>query len=88
VSGNSTASASLSNETIGFFLLLGNTICMAVYVLIQKRFIFKSKTSRWKKYPIMVTAWSYGFGAFAMGLSTIYFYQHPDQFVLPGTVCC
>jgi drug/metabolite transporter (DMT)-like permease len=85
VSGNSTASASLSNETIGFFLLLGNTICMAVYVLIQKRFIFKSKTSRWKKYPIMVTAWSYGFGAFAMGLSTIYFYQHPDQFVLPGT---
>ena len=34
----------------------------------------------------MVTAWSYGFGAVAMGLATIYYYNHPDQFVLPGKV--
>ena len=27
-SGNSTAPVSLSNETIGFFLLIGNTVCM------------------------------------------------------------
>ena len=42
--------------------------------------------ARWKSYPIMVTAWSYGFGAVAMGLATIYYYKHPDQFVLPGKV--
>ena len=42
--------------------------------------------ARWKSYPIMVTAWSYGFGAVAMGLATIYYYNHPDQFVLPGKV--
>jgi hypothetical protein len=44
-----------------------------MYVLIQKRFIFKAPNSRWKDYPVGTTAFSYFFGAMFMGLASLYY---------------
>lgn len=58
-------SADAKNKLLGIIFLLINCSCMAVYVLLQKRFIFnKSKEhkmdphdlGRWTSFPISVTA--------------------------------
>lgn len=50
------------NQLLGTFFLIGNCICMSVYVLLQKKFIFAEnelgdKVSKWCDYPIHVTAY-------------------------------
>ena len=58
---------------LGEILLLGNCTCMAVYILIQKRYVFNNHASdSWKNTPINVTAWSYMFGALFMGVASVY----------------
>ena len=43
----------------------------------------------WKTQPIYVTAYSYAFGTFFMGLSSLYYVgtKHFDEFVISGEVC-
>ena len=67
-------SAAKSNAIFsGELLLLANCTCMAVYVLIQKKYIFQNKDSdTWRDKPINVTAWSYMFGAMFMALASVY----------------
>jgi drug/metabolite transporter (DMT)-like permease len=51
-----------SGEVQGYLYILGSCICMAVYYIFQKPLC--------KKYPpLSLTAWSYFFGAFIMGLA-------------------
>ena len=58
---------------LGEVLLLLNCLCMACYVLIQKKYIFNNNASdTWKHTPINVTAWSYMFGAIFMSIASIY----------------
>eukprot|EP00040_Diaphanoeca_grandis_P030306 m.178966 g.178966 ORF g.178966 m.178966 type:complete len:422 (+) comp31953_c7_seq1:329-1594(+) len=60
--GGSTAAA-------GGMLSLLNTVLFAMYVTIQKKYIFMRGAPlkhRWGEYPVYVTAWSYGFGAMYM----------------------
>ena len=58
---------------LGELLLLANCTCMAVYVLIQKKYIFRNNDAdSWRDKPINVTAWSYMFGAMFMALASIY----------------
>jgi drug/metabolite transporter (DMT)-like permease len=50
------------NQILGTAFLIGNCLCMSVYILIQKKFIFAvdedgEKISRWGDYPIHTTAY-------------------------------
>ncbi|EDO32650.1 predicted protein, partial [Nematostella vectensis] len=69
-----------SSEALGYVFLLGNTLCMSVYVLIQKRFIFNVEDSTWRSKPVTVTAWSYMFGAMFMALASLYYVNKPEKF--------
>jgi len=62
-----------------------NTHIQAIYVLIQKKFIFNSHDCKWKHYPVMITAYSYFFGMIFMGLSTTYFAAtgRGEEFTVP-----
>ncbi len=66
----------LSAWLVGQFsrdFLMQYYLFQAIYVIVQKRFIFDVPNSRWRKYPIYVTAYSYFFGAVFMGIGTIYY---------------
>ena len=69
---------------LGEIMLLANCSCMAMYVLIQKRWIFQNDgPGSWKDKPINVTAWSYMFGASFMALASgIVATQNPKVFDL------
>lgn len=69
-----------SGNFLGYIFLLGNTLCMSVYILLQKRFIFNQEDSPWKTKPLTVTAWSYLFGALFMGLASLYYVNQPEKF--------
>jgi len=63
-----------NQQFIGYILLLGNTSCMAIYVLLQKRFLYvegKNGEEKTLYPPITATAYSYGVGTLLMGLSCI-----------------
>ena len=65
------SSTAAAHVLFGEFLLLGNCTCMAVYVLIQKKYIFNNhQEGSWRHQPINVTAWSYMFGALFMALTS------------------
>ena len=67
------SSVTYSDKIIfGIVFLFANTICMAIFILIQKRYIFE-RSERWAKYPVSVTAWCYCFGALCMGLASFYY---------------
>ncbi|XP_065919166.1 uncharacterized protein [Dysidea avara] len=67
---------------LGYVFHLGNTFCMALYVLLQKKFVFM-KNSPWAKLPVSVTMWCYLFGSISMGLASIYYCKQPEEFKLP-----
>jgi len=48
----------------------------------QKKFIFNKTNSRWRDFPINVTAWSYFFGAISMGLASLYYVNKPEKFFI------
>jgi len=70
-----------SDRSIGMLCLLGNTLVMAIYLILQKEVL--------KKYPpISVTGWAYMIGAVFMGLTTLYYagepvYQINQKVILP-----
>lgn len=64
----------VSLQLAGYACLFGNTLCIALCVLIQKRFIFNSETSEWRAHPIYVTAYSYLFGVLGMALASTYYF--------------
>eukprot|EP00056_Hartaetosiga_gracilis_P004941 m.79744 g.79744 ORF g.79744 m.79744 type:complete len:202 (-) comp11987_c0_seq6:83-688(-) len=64
-----------SQSIVGIIFLVANCSCMAMYVLLQKRFVFgrswedknDDKTlGKWDAYPVHLTAYSYLFGAMIM----------------------
>ena len=67
-------------QFVGYIFLLGNTLSMSVYNLLQKRFIFNKQDSSWKTKPVNVTAWSYLFGAMFMALASLYYVNRPEKF--------
>jgi drug/metabolite transporter (DMT)-like permease len=72
-SGSTNGTSHVSHYLLGCMSLFLNTICMAIYVLVQKRFIFMAPNCRWKEYPVATTAYSYFFGAVFMGLASLYY---------------
>ena len=64
----------------GYIFLLGNTLSMAIYVLLQKKFIFDKEESCWRTKPVTVTAWSYMFGTMFMALASLYYVNKPEKF--------
>ena len=79
-SDHSGSSSSDSVNFVGYIFLLGNTLSMAVYILLQKKFIFDKEDSCWKTKPVTVTAWSYLFGAMFMALASLYYVNKPEKF--------
>eukprot|EP00041_Stephanoeca_diplocostata_P015837 m.304386 g.304386 ORF g.304386 m.304386 type:complete len:234 (+) comp20172_c2_seq35:116-817(+) len=83
-----------SNQTLGAILSLSNTILFAMYVTIQKKYIFSPTGychTRWNEHPIFVTAWSYGFGAVFMILGAILGWVEAGRFrleMLQSVQCC
>eukprot|EP00054_Salpingoeca_dolichothecata_P020226 m.127267 g.127267 ORF g.127267 m.127267 type:complete len:344 (+) comp23536_c0_seq2:77-1108(+) len=71
------------NAVLGNIFLIGNTVCMGLYVVIQKIFVF-NRDSRWIQYPVHLTAWSYLFGAIFMCIASLYFVgrHETDKFKL------
>ena len=67
-------------QFMGYIFLLGNTLSMAVYVLLQKIFIFDKEESCWKTKPVTVTAWSDMFGAMFLALVSLYYVNKPEKF--------
>jgi len=63
-----------SQAFYGYLLLLGNTSSMAIFVLLQKKYLYyKDESGRDISVypPITASAWSYGVGALLMGLAAI-----------------
>jgi drug/metabolite transporter (DMT)-like permease len=71
-----------SQAFIGYLLLLGNTSCMAIYVILQKKYLFtKDKYGKDVSLypPISCSAWAYFFGALSMGIAAVpYSIIHPN----------
>ncbi|EDO32656.1 predicted protein [Nematostella vectensis] len=67
------------DEIIGCCFLLGNTFCMATYILIQKKYVFNNDDSLWKTRPIGVTAWSYLVGALTMAMASMFCLRRPEN---------
>lgn len=74
------AGSSSNIQFMGYIFLLGNTLSMAVYILLQKKFIFDKQDSCWKTKPVTVTAWSYLFGTMFMALASLYYVNKPEKF--------
>ena len=64
----------------GYAFPLGNTVSFAIYVLIQKKFIFDKEESCWRTKPVTVTAWSNLFSTIFMGLASLYYVNNPEKF--------
>jgi len=93
----SAGSAKPKQPTIGVLVLLGNCLCMATYVVVQRRAIFGKPDAmfrRWAPHPVGVTAWSYLFGALTMAIASLTYVfpchaghchtnNHPSQFHIP-----
>jgi drug/metabolite transporter (DMT)-like permease len=58
---------------IGIVFLFTDTICISIYLLIQKRYIFDQRDLRWSQYPVSVTAWSYLFSVICMAIASFYY---------------
>ena len=58
---------------LGIIFLFADTMCMAIYILIQKHYIFDRPNLRWSQYPVSVTAWCYFFSAVCMGIASFYY---------------
>jgi len=63
----------------GYIFLLGNTLSMASYVLLQKKFIFDKEESSWKSKPVTVTAWSSLIGTVFLALASLYYVNQPEK---------
>ena len=68
-------------KVLGYVFLLGNTLSMASYVLLQKKFIFDKEESSWKTKPITVTAWSSLFGTIFLALASLHYVNQPEKFM-------
>lgn len=62
-----------SSYGLGYIFLIINTLCSAIYILLQKKLIFNKVDSPWKQKPFTLTAWSYLFGTIFMALSSLYY---------------
>lgn len=69
--------AAHSNTALGALVLLGNTLCSAVYMISQKPLLLRYP-------PLSLTAWSYGFGALLMGGTSIYYQGEPSVWRISG----
>ena len=65
---------------VRYIILLGNTITTALYIFLQKKFIFDKEDSYWKTKPVAVTAWSYMFGAMFFALASLCSIKKPEKF--------
>ena len=66
----------------GYLFLVANISCTAVWVVMQKKYIFNKVTSRFREYPINTTAWTYLSGAICMGFASFYYAERPQEFVI------
>ena len=65
----------------GYLCLFGNVSSAALWIVVQKKYIFNNHSSRWRQYPINVTAWTYFFGAAWMAWgSFMYYSKDPGKF--------
>jgi len=73
-------SSDIDNTQVwGYISLLGNTLSMAIYVLLQKKFIFDKEESSWKTKPVTVTAWSSLIGTVFLALASLYYVNQPEK---------
>ena len=64
----------------GLTFLLGNTLCTASYIIIQKKFFYEKEESCWRGKPVTVNTWGTLFGAVFMALATLYYVKEPEKF--------
>jgi drug/metabolite transporter (DMT)-like permease len=91
---DSSDGSNAENMTAGLFSLLGNTIAMACYVVLMRRFVFSTRAEhqpapfrRFAKRPVTVTFWCYVAGAVFMSLSSIYVaVEEPSAFDLDSRI--
>lgn len=82
--------SSVGSQFLGCICLLAQSASVALYYVIQKKYIFNHSYSTWKNQPMAVTAWSYFFGAFFMALSCLAFINQPERFTIfsKGVIFC
>eukprot|EP00731_Ephydatia_muelleri_P027306 Em0019g179a len=76
----------MNSNALGYLCLSGQTIFSSIYILTQKRFIFNMNNSKWKHYPVHVTAYIILFGSFFISIPMVYYlatHQY-NRFTLPG----
>jgi len=68
-----------NSHTIGMFVLLGNTLLMSTYYILQKPLLAKYP-------PITVTGWAYIVASMAMGCTSMYYIHEPSSFIISKQV--
>jgi len=69
-----------AGNMFGFACLFGNILSASIWIVTQKKYIFNNTSSRWREYPINVTAWTYFFGAVWMALACTTYANQLDKF--------
>jgi len=68
-----------NNHTLGMLILLGNTLLLSIYYILQKPLL--------EKYPpITVTGWAYIAASIAMGFTSLYYINDLSAFVISTKV--
>ena len=57
-----------------------HVLSKTIWILSQKRYVFQNPKSRWKEFPINLTAWSYFFGALWMAIASFTTYPNKEKY--------
>jgi len=66
--------------TFGLICVGVHVFSKTVWILSQKKYVFQNPASRWKEFPINLTAWSYFFGAFWMAVASFTTFPNKEKY--------
>ena len=68
-------------EIVGYSFVISSPIVLALKTGIIKKYLFTPEDSRWKLYPIFVTAWILLFSAAGSLLLSLFYVNHSETFL-------
>eukprot|EP00800_Vazella_pourtalesii_P020850 TRINITY_DN7544_c0_g2_i1.p1 TRINITY_DN7544_c0_g2~~TRINITY_DN7544_c0_g2_i1.p1 ORF type:complete len:340 (-),score=46.40 TRINITY_DN7544_c0_g2_i1:253-1272(-) len=68
--------------SLGYVLLIGNTLLSSTFYVCQKKFIFDKPKNKWRTHPVWVLAWSYMTGSICICVASLYYVDTPSAYKL------
>ena len=68
-------------EIVGYSFVISSPMVLSLKRVIIKKYLFTQEDSRWKLYPIFVTAWIVLFSAAGSLLLSLFYINHPETFL-------